>query len=99
MREVVWAVSAVDDLDAILAWIAKDNIKAANDVLNRIEETGEKLGFMATGRQGRVFGTYEKIVRGLPCIIAYEIQRIDEATERIVILHVIHMARDWPEGH
>ena len=38
-----------------------------------------------------------KPVGGLPYIIAYAIDRKDDA-ETIAVLHVIHGARDWREG-
>ncbi len=51
---------------------------------------------MATGRPGRVFGTYEKVAPGLPYILAYEIAPGADRSEVVAILHVIHGARDWP---
>jgi len=71
---VFWAEDALDDLNSAIAYIAADNPTAALKVLDRIEATGEALGRVATGRRGRVAGTYEKSVRGLPYIIAYAIQ-------------------------
>jgi toxin ParE1/3/4 len=51
---------------------------------------------MSTGRIGRVSGTYEKVVGGLPYVIAYAIT--DRAgREAVTILRVIHGARDWPD--
>ncbi len=51
----------------------------------------------ATGHPGRVAGTYEKSVGGSPYIIVYAIDRTD-AAEVVVVLHVIHTARDWRAG-
>lgn len=50
---------------------------------------------MATGRPGRVTGTYEKPLSRIPYLIAYELRRIS-GREHVVILRVIHAARDWP---
>src|SRR6267143_1273729 len=50
---------ALDDMDALAAYIAADKPTAALNVLDRIEETVENLSHMPTGRQGRVAGTYE----------------------------------------
>ncbi len=50
---------------------------------------------MATGRPGRVTGTYEKPISRLPYIIAYELRPIG-GRESVVILHVVHTSRDWP---
>jgi plasmid stabilization system protein ParE len=51
---------------------------------------------MATGRSGRLTGSYEKSVARLPYIVAYKLQQI-AGRESVVILHVIHAARDWPD--
>lgn len=51
---------------------------------------------MATGRLGRLTGSYEKSVARLPYIVAYKLQQI-AGRESVVILHVIHAARDWPD--
>ena len=98
MREVVWAEAALDDMDSIVAYIAADSANAARKVLDRIETTANRLGRMATGRSGRVTGCYEKSVVGLPYIIAYALQPLPDGGERIVILRLIHPARDWPKG-
>lgn len=94
MKEVAWSVDALDDLENIITYIATDNPRAALSVVDRIEACGNALGEMAIGRRGRVSGTYETLVIGLPYIIAYAIQRRSHGAERIVILRVIHMARD-----
>jgi toxin ParE1/3/4 len=62
-----------------------------------IREAGLKLGVRSTGRKGRVDGTFEKSVVGLPYIVAYAVET-QAGDERIVILHVIHTSRDWPAG-
>lgn len=92
MRRVVWSVDAHRDYLDILRYIADDNPDAAERVVDAIEDAGNRLGEFATGRPGRVTGTYEKVVTGLPYIIAYALT--DEA---VVIVRVIHTARDWLE--
>jgi toxin ParE1/3/4 len=98
VTDVVWSEAALDDTDDLVAYIAADNPAAASKVLDRIESTARFLGRIATGRSGRVEGTYEKSVAGLPYVIAYAIKRMPAGTERIVILRVIHTARNWPKG-
>jgi toxin ParE1/3/4 len=98
VRDVVWSDSALDDMDLAAEYIAADNRTAALMVLDRIERTVESLSHTPTGRPGRVAGTYEKSVRGLPYIVAYALQRKPRAIERVIILRVIHAARNWPEG-
>ena len=97
MNEVVWSQDALDDLDSTIAYIANDNPAAARRVLSRLEASAAALGKVASGRRGRVAETYEKSVRSLPYIIAYAIQAMPSGRERIVILRIIHGARDWPE--
>ena len=94
--QIAWSVDALDDLDGIIKYVAVEHPRAALNIVNRIESTVTALGHMATGRPGRVTGTYEKVVARLPYIIAYAIEPRPDGTERIVILHVIHGARDWP---
>ena len=96
-RPVVWSRAALEDMKAQVAFIARENPAAARRVAERIRATGNALQDFATGHPGRVAGTYEKSVAGLPYIIAYAIDRKDDA-ETIAVLHVIHAARDWREG-
>lgn len=98
MRDVVWSEDALDDLDELVTYIATDNPAAADKVLDRIELTAGRLGRLAIGRSGRVQGTYEKSVVGLPYIIAYAIRSLPRGMEQVVILRVIHTARNWPKG-
>jgi toxin ParE1/3/4 len=97
VRDVVWSQDALDDMDSMAAYIAADNPTAALKVLDRIEQAGEKLGQMAIGRPGRVTGTYERSLSRLPYIIAYALQTPPSGRERVVILRVIHTARNWPK--
>ena len=89
----------MDELKRAIAFIAKDDRQAARKVAAAIRSTGDKLGERATGRKGRMSGTYEKSVSGLPYIIAYAIHPVRSDGETVVILHVIHTARQWtPES-
>jgi toxin ParE1/3/4 len=98
VRDVFWSETALSDADSIVAYIAADNPDAALKVILQIEETAGRLGRMAIGRPGRVAGTYEKSVIGLPFIIAYTLQTFPSGKECVVILRVIHSARNWPRG-
>jgi plasmid stabilization system protein ParE len=96
-RPVFWSGSALDDLEASLSFIASRSPAAARKILALIRKTGNDLGKVASGRQGRVPGTYEKLVPGVPYIIAYAIGGLPEGGERIVVLRAIHGARHWPK--
>ncbi len=79
------------DLDRIFEWIAKDNPRAAKDVIRRIRAKLDLLattGFAEIGRRGRDPGTRELIVS--PYIIVYEVHK--ERGE-LVVLGVFHGAR------
>ncbi len=93
-RSVTWSREALDDIKVQFKHIAKDNPAAAKRVADRIRDAGKALGDMATGRPGRVSGTYEKSVARLPYIIAYELRDV-AGRESVVIVHVIHTSRDW----
>jgi plasmid stabilization system protein ParE len=92
--KVLWSQAALDDFDHAVAYIADRNPAAAERVANAIDRAAKELGRFQSGRGGRVAGTYEKPLRGLPYIIAYAIDEPDKVT----ILRVIHGARDWPAG-
>lgn len=94
MRRVTWSIVALEDLRRQIAHVAAENPDAATKIVRRIRETGTALGDFATGRPGRVAGTYEKNVRGFPYIIAYALTQ-DQTI--VSILHVIPAARDWQD--
>lgn len=94
-RPVSWSRDALDDLRQQIGFIALDNPAAARRVADRIRDAGEALGEFATGRAGRVTGTYEKPLNRLPFIISYELRPI-AGRECVVILRMIHTARNWP---
>ncbi|KAA3450932.1 type II toxin-antitoxin system RelE/ParE family toxin [Mesorhizobium sp. SARCC-RB16n] len=94
-RSVIWSRDALDDIKRQIAFIAQDNPAAARRLADRIRNTGRGLADMATGRPGRVTGTYEKPISRLPYVIAYALRSIS-GRESVVILRVIHASRDWP---
>jgi plasmid stabilization system protein ParE len=97
-RLVVWSRQARAEYLAIIRHIAGDNPDAAERLADRFDEAAAVLADFATGRAGRVAGTYDKVLPGLPYILAYEILDRPEGGEMIAILHLIHAARDWPVG-
>lgn len=93
-RPVRWSIEAQADLADQVAYIARDNPAAARRVAEAIDRTALALGDMLTGRPGRVAGTYEKSVTGLPYILAYVITQAG-GEEAVAIVRVIHTSRDW----
>ena len=96
-RRVVWSHGARHDYLSIIRHVAAENPDAAGRIAGQFAAVAAALGDFATGRQGRVQDTYEKVVIGLPYILAYEIVRRPEGGETVAILHLIHTSRDWPE--
>lgn len=89
-----WLPSALADLEAARAYIARDNPGAAERVFRRILSDVASLAALPhIGRPGRVLNTRELIVPSTPFIIPY---RVHEG--RIVVLAVIHAARRWPDA-
>ncbi len=93
MRRVVWSDSARHELREAIRYIADDDPAAARFVRDRIDRTVALLAKRPIGRQGRVAGTYEKLVLKTSYILAYAI-----SGDTIILLHLIHDHRDWPEA-
>mgnify|MGYP001166040323 CR=1 FL=1 len=93
MRDVVWSEEALDDFASAIHFLAKESVKAAHLVADRIEHAIDSLANIPTGRPGRVQGTYERVVQRTPYVVAYALS--DTA---IRVVRIIHGARDWPEG-
>jgi addiction module RelE/StbE family toxin len=85
--------SARSDLDNIFDWISQDSPSNAAAVIERILDAMDNaiVHFPSMGRKGQVVGTREWMVQNSPYLIIYE---IDEESEVVLILSVIHGARD-----
>jgi plasmid stabilization system protein ParE len=97
VRRVVWSRHAHEDFREIIDYIAQDRPTAARNVAIHIDRTIQALAATPTGRQGRVSGTYEKVVPSLPFIVAYALGDEPITHETLTILRIIHGARDWRE--
>lgn len=90
---IKWLRSALLDLDEIEAYIAEDRSVVAVDVVVKIIKTVALLEEQqGIGRAGRVPGTKELIVPGLPYIVPYRVK--DEVVQ---VLRVYHTSRKWPK--
>lgn len=91
MPELEWKASAVEDLMAIVGYIADDNPDAA---LALMEEIQHKVAQLPTqpkrGRPGRVEGTRELMIRP-NYVVAYA-----ETADVVTVLRVLHAAQMWP---
>ena len=91
--KIKWVRLALNDLDQAGEFIARDNPKAAGQVLKRIWNAAQLLADQPhAGRAGRVPGTRELVVTDTPFIIPY---RVVENT--VQILRVLHGKRKWSE--
>lgn len=85
---------AINDLNAIYDYIAKDNLYAASKTITKITHTIELLEtFPLIGRQGKIEGTRE-IMPCKPYIIVYQLS--DDDPLNIKIERVLHASRQWP---
>lgn len=89
---VRWLSRAVEDLEHLHQYIAKDNPEAAASEADKVVEAITRLGdYPASGRPGRVPGTRELVISRY--IVAYRVKE-----EVAQILRVLHASRKWPES-
>jgi addiction module RelE/StbE family toxin len=90
--QVAWTRPALRDLDDIQDFVARDNPAAAaklvGEILDRTD--GQLAGNPKIGRTGRVRGTRELILPGIPYICVYRV------TDQVEIVAVMHTSRSWP---
>jgi plasmid stabilization system protein ParE len=87
IREAAYA-----DPDRIYAWIARDRPRSADDVVDRILQSTERLGrFPYMGHVGKASGTYEWVVTGLPYIVVYKVNADDD---EVAVVAVFNGAQD-----
>jgi addiction module RelE/StbE family toxin len=90
--QVRWTTPAAQDLQEIARFIRKDSPSAARTIAKILFDAANSLDlFPLKGREGRVVGTRELVVPGLPYIVVYQ-----AVAEAVHILHIYHGARDWP---
>jgi toxin ParE1/3/4 len=90
---VVWLKSAIESRDALLDYIAQDNISAAIEQGDRIAHTAKLLpDNPEIGRAGRKQGTREMVISRTSFILVYRVR-----AERLEILRVLHGAQQWPK--
>lgn len=88
-----YTTQARDHIAAIYGYIRDRHPVAATQVVARIRFAAERLAeFPRMGHAGRVAGTHEWVVRGLPYIIVYQIGATD--SDEVLVLGVFHGAQD-----
>ena len=89
---VRWTLPALNDLDDIQDYIARDSPAAAYRLAQDIAGRTEALALSPRlGRIGRARGTRELVFADYPYIVVYRL------TEAVEILAVVHTARRWPQ--
>jgi addiction module RelE/StbE family toxin len=89
--KVEWRQTARDDLTAIVEYISEDNPDAAQRLKDDIEDRVGKLPDQPQAyRTGRIPGTREMLVRKNYIVIYAEFG------STIMVLRVLHAARQWP---
>lgn len=90
---VQWLRQALSDLEQIFDYLSERNPQAALTVYEAIRH---QVGNLAThpemGRTGRVRGTRELVISGLPYIVPYYLKG-----QNVRILAVLHTSRKWPD--
>ena len=93
--KVLWLDRAEADLDEILDYLVGHDPGAAVRNYQFIRHRVGLLGdYPGLGRPGRVVGTRELVIPQTPYVVAYT---VDQASDAVVILRVLHGARLWPE--
>jgi len=88
---VTFDPDASDDLDRVFAWIAKDNPRAAYEMVGTIEAKVMRLAkpeLTQMGHPGLVEGTRELLE--YPYIIVYKVY---EGRDEIVVISITHSAQ------
>lgn len=87
-----WREKAREDAKEIVAFIAQRNPTAAYGLYDEIrKQVGQLIDQPNIGRLGRIQGTRELVIVGLPYIVPY---RINE--DVIEVLRIYHTSRLWP---
>jgi toxin ParE1/3/4 len=90
---IKWTRQALNNQDAAVNYIAADNPGNAQKVAQKIWNSIQLLSAQpGIGRPGRVAGTRELVIAGLPFIVPYA-----EHNGEIVIFRIMHTSMKWPE--
>lgn len=89
-----WTPTATSHLRSTYKYVAQDNARAGQALIERILSAAERLcDFPRMGCEGRVEDTRELAIAGTPFVVVYRVGR-----SRVEVLAVFHAARKWPEA-
>ena len=90
--QIIWLKTALNNLDEMATYIAKDNPVAASQVVSLIFSQVRLLSVNpALGRSGRVLGTRELVITNTYYLVPYRIKN-----NRVEILRVFHTSQQLP---
>ena len=92
VREVVWAESARDALDAVVGYIAQDSLQAAVQFLDEALRAGASLAIFA--ERGRVVPELSDSTIREVFIYKYRLQ-YEVSETRVLVVAFLHGARDF----
>lgn len=91
--KVVWSAQALQHLESVRQYIAKDLDLNATLVAKRILESVELLQTQpGMGRPGRITGTRELVVQNTSYVIHYRVRR-----NVLELIAVFHGRQRWPK--
>ncbi|MGS0742507.1 type II toxin-antitoxin system RelE/ParE family toxin [Glaciimonas sp. GG7] len=89
---LVWLSRAIANRDAQLDRIAQDNVTAAIEQGDRIEQqTRQLITHPELGRIGRKHGTRELVINRTAFIVIYRVR-----PRQIELIRILHGAQQWP---
>ena len=91
--KVAWLKLALHDLEEIVKYISKDNPETSVRIAEEIWQASLSLVHSPNrARPGRVPGTRELILPGLPFFIAFRVR-----DDSVQILRILHTSRKYPQ--
>lgn len=91
---VLWVERAEADLNGIFDYLIDEEPAAAVRIYGLINERASLLAqYPGLGRPGRIVGTRELVIPQTPYVVAYT---VDLTIGAVIMLRVLHGAREWP---
>ena len=96
--QLKWTEPAAQDLDKTEEYICRENSPTvAIDIVLKVIETVEMVlpTHPRAGRMGRVTGTREFVIEGVPFVVIYR----QIGSDKLQIIRVLHDAQQWPSAN
>ena len=87
-----WTEEAANDLERIADYLVQHTPGRAPELVQHIYiAAGSLLTLPHRGRPGKVEGTRELVLSGLPYVLVYVVRQ-----DGIVVVRILHGAQQWP---